>query len=795
MFRLTRRSQWTLRTLAAIFGAGLLTYLVRRVGLEKVVEDVLRLGWGLGLVIALGGASHLVRTWAWRLALTDWSSGVSFSRMLQLRLASEAAGQAGAFGQLFGEGLRISALSPTIPIDCCISSVALDRSLFIATGAMVSIAGIVAALLVVSLTHTLRLYAMLFAVILISLLFGVALAILKRWPILSRSARTLRRWRWMSDRVGNAQPLIKSVENKLFDFHRNTPGAFWASLILNLVGQGMAVLEVYLILWLLGAKVGPLGAFVLEALTKMVNVVGTFNPGNIGTYEGGNMLIAKIFGLSGGIGLAVAVTRRLRAIFWAAVGGLCLVVLSKSIVHTDSDNRTPVDSVRRRGSGESGQASQSFTAVIFANRFQEVGGTGSPRLRVGTLPILLRDILAVQRAGARRIIVCADSVTGFGLQRELLDTGRLPHCVEWIETYSKTELPHLLRQITSEGGVDRLMLIAGNSTYHSSVIRRASEWNGRGALALTSGDQLAGIYVLSADAVLSLAERRPCRLRSLEQVHAWLILSDSVHCEPVPEEMWQRVLTHEDLISAERKLDQWLVKPTDGIFARMNRRISVPISRQIIKLPITPNAVSLFTLGVGFAAGLLLARGGYWNMLLGAVLSVSASILDGCDGEVARLKLMESDFGCWLETVCDYLYYLFIFVGITIGLWRNSETKTYLVWGGLLLLGAITSFLVAGFGRHRLANGRPEQYLRIWQAKAESRRSNPILYIGRHTEFLIRRCFLPYALLFFAALNITRVALVLSAVGANLVWLISLYSYRTFVGSRRSPVKDCAASI
>src|SRR5882757_1985702 len=217
MFKLTTRWQWALRTLAAIFGAGLLTYLVRRVGLEKVVEDVLRLGWGLALVIALGGASHLVRAWAWRLALTDWSSGVSFSRILQLRLASEAAGQAGAFGQLFGEGLRISALSPKIPIDCCISSVALDRALFIATGAMVSIAGIVAVLLIVSLTQALRLYAMLFAVILISLLFGVALAILKRWPILSRSARALCRWRWMSDRVGNALPLIKSVENKLFD--------------------------------------------------------------------------------------------------------------------------------------------------------------------------------------------------------------------------------------------------------------------------------------------------------------------------------------------------------------------------------------------------------------------------------------------------------------------------------------------------------------------------------------------------------------------------------------------------
>src|SRR5258708_38436811 len=96
MFKLTTRWQWALRTLAAIFGAGLLTYLVRGVGLEKVVEDVLRVGWGLALVIALGGASHLVRAWAWRLALTDWSSGVAFSRSLPLRFAQQQAGQAWA---------------------------------------------------------------------------------------------------------------------------------------------------------------------------------------------------------------------------------------------------------------------------------------------------------------------------------------------------------------------------------------------------------------------------------------------------------------------------------------------------------------------------------------------------------------------------------------------------------------------------------------------------------------------------------------------------------------------------
>src|SRR6202035_1525893 len=168
----------------------------------------------------------------------------------------------------------------------------------------------------------------------------------------------------------------------------------------------------------------------------------------------------------------------------------------------------------------------------------------------------------------------------------------------------------------------------------------------------------------------------------------------SVQCLPVPGEMWQRISSPADRVSAERKLDRWLVKPTDGVFARMNRRISIPISRQLIKLPITPNMVSLFTLVVGFASGLLFASGGYWKMLAGAVLSVWASILDGCDGEVARLKLMESDFGCWLETVCDWLYYLFIFAGMAIGLSKALGPSTVITWGSMLIFGAVMSFLV-----------------------------------------------------------------------------------------------------
>jgi phosphatidylglycerophosphate synthase len=157
------------------------------------------------------------------------------------------------------------------------------------------------------------------------------------------------------------------------------------------------------------------------------------------------------------------------------------------------------------------------------------------------------------------------------------------------------------------------------------------------------------------------------------------------------------------------------------------------------------------------------------------------------------LKLLESDFGCWLETVCDYLYYLFIFAGIAIGLLRTSDGKVYLAWGIMLLFGVVMSFLVTGAGRYLFARGRPEQYLGIWQGKAERRRSNLILFFGRYTEFIIRRCFLPYALLFFAVFNITKVAFFLTAIGANLVWLISLYSCCTFAMAKGS-IRNSAVS-
>jgi hypothetical protein len=745
------RARLPLRIFGVILGILLFIHLINRAGPSKLLASMVALGWGLALVIAWGGVAHILKTWAWRLTLLDGKRQVSFARMLGLRLSSEAVGQFGGLAQLFGEGLRVSLLGRAIPLSHGIASVTIDRSLFVVSAAVVSILGLSAVLMVLPLPHKLVLYAIVFACLLLGFVLISAIAIRNRWPLFSRTGEVLGRIRYLKPLIERKRALIHSVEESLLDFYHRTPEAFWASLLLNFACHAAAIVEVYLIVRLMGAKLTLFGALAIEALTKLVNIAGTFNPGNIGTYEGGNMLITKMFGLTAAAGLTLAFARRLRALFWAGVGILCLIILSnrtkrKKINETNEGSMQVAPkqiSLEELQSISTSQRRPSHLAVVLAND----PGFGS-LLKVGSVPVLLRSILGTVKAGAARIVVVIDRVKGLPVRQELLKIGRVPNHVEWCGVTSvEDSVPSLIGQLASE--IDgHLVLIAGDRVYHPSLHKRVAEWDRtQDALTLVSGGEIVGICSLSRKASIDLAGRYIVA-GSSEKILSGLTMTHSTISEEVTEDKWQRVGNKRQRQLAERKLDGWLVKPTDGIFARANRTISIPISRRIIPFPITPNMVSLFTLGVSFAAGAFLALGGYWNMLTGAILSWFSSVLDGCDGEVARLKMQESAFGCWLETTCDNLYYLFIFSGLMIGLVRSSGNRSYLVWGGLLLLGATASALMTGLQRHQMSSDRPEQYLQHWHKQADSRSSNPLLYLGRHTEFIIRRCFLPYVILF-----------------------------------------------
>jgi glycosyltransferase 2 family protein len=318
------------RFATVLLSVALLVSLIRRSGVSRVVDQVGSVGWGLALVVALGGIAYLAKTLAWRLTFLSDLRDVSFARTFGLRLASEAIGSFGLPGQILGETTRVYFLGAALPVANRISSVTLDRVLYIMTSGLVCVSGSLTAIFVLSISGTWRLCALFFTGLLLTVLVLTAMAFRRRWPIFSGPTHAIARLPWSKSWLDRKQSVINSAERNVFTFFHENPKAFWASLSLNLICHGMAILEVYLLLHSMGARAGFVWAFIIEAFTKLINVVGAFNPGNLGAYEAGNMIVGRLLGIGDAAGLTLGLCRRARSQFWKGIGLLCLIGMSRS---------------------------------------------------------------------------------------------------------------------------------------------------------------------------------------------------------------------------------------------------------------------------------------------------------------------------------------------------------------------------------------------------------------------------------------------------------------------------------
>jgi hypothetical protein len=327
--RLRSSIQFALRFFAVLLGFGLLGYLVFRSGPGTVWKQLEAVGWGFALVIFVGGLSQLAKTCAWRQAFTCDISRLSWFRSFVAQLISDGIGQFGVAGKVVGEGTRISLLGRTVPISNALSAGAIDGALHTFTAVVVTVLGISAILMIGPVSVRWRVYAALLIVGLVSAVILAAVALRNRLPLVGRATRAVGRVPRLHTWVSDKQPIIDSAEDNLLSFRDQAPGAFWATLIFNLLWHMLAVLEVYIILRFMKAGFTISGAFIVEGLTKVINLVGAVNPGNFGTYEGGSMLIAKMFGVTSTAGLTLALCRRARTVFWAGVGAICVIVINK----------------------------------------------------------------------------------------------------------------------------------------------------------------------------------------------------------------------------------------------------------------------------------------------------------------------------------------------------------------------------------------------------------------------------------------------------------------------------------
>jgi CDP-L-myo-inositol myo-inositolphosphotransferase len=151
---------------------------------------------------------------------------------------------------------------------------------------------------------------------------------------------------------------------------------------------------------------------------------------------------------------------------------------------------------------------------------------------------------------------------------------------------------------------------------------------------------------------------------------------------------WIDVDDKTDRKNAELLICNKLKKDTDGPVSKiLNRPISLRITKLLLKTGITPNQISVLSTVIGLVGASFFFSGEYFYLILGGILIHIHSIVDGCDGEVARLKLRQTKYGGWLDSVLDRYVDAAIIFGLAYGYWSITGDVTIWIIGFFALIG------------------------------------------------------------------------------------------------------------
>jgi len=187
-----------------------------------------------------------------------------------------------------------------------------------------------------------------------------------------------------------------------------------------------------------------------------------------------------------------------------------------------------------------------------------------------------------------------------------------------------------------------------------------------------------GEALLDARAQVSLVRLRPTRTADPRT----LLVGDAAEQRAV-----LRLFDRDDRRRAQQRLFASLIKPSDGPVSRhLNRHISRAITRLVIPFGMTPNVMTVFVLITGLWGAYEASSPNPSSQLFGAFLYQLHSIIDGCDGEIARLTQRFGKHGALIDSMVDDLCNGAFFFGLSLGVARMTGSTWPLATGALTAL-------------------------------------------------------------------------------------------------------------
>ena len=208
-----------------------------------------------------------------------------------------------------------------------------------------------------------------------------------------------------------------------------------------------------------------------------------------------------------------------------------------------------------------------------------------------------------------------------------------------------------------------------------------------------------------------------------------------------------------------KKIDQPSASYSDSpiIDRYIIRKISGFISGFLIRTPVTSNQVTIISLILGIISGVFFSLGEYTYTITAGLLYFLSTVFDQCDGEVARLKQMETEFGRKWDIIVDAIVNAVIVIGITIAVYTKTGSILVIIAGFFAMTGITISLLLATYF---------------------SRNSKKDTGTKEMLDKLNNKDFFYIIMLLSVIFNQMIWFLLIMAIGTNIYWIIHKIAYR-----------------
>ena len=326
-----RRKLAPLGIVFGLLGLALFIYFVKKAGVGEIVDGIRRLGPAFFLILAISSIRYIARSLAWTKCI-EAPHKLRFRDAVLARVMGDALGNIIPLASVaVSEPSKAVFVRHRLPLMIGLSGLAVENIFYSMSVALFIFCGTSTLLLTFSMPRGLR-YAAIAAMGVTLIMFPLVFFIVRRqWRFFSRSSRLLANRgiarKWMT----KITPRAETFEERIYGFYERNSSRFLLIFLLELTFHLAGVLEIYTALYFISPiKPTIVTAFILESVNRIINVTFKFVPLRTGVDEAGTGMLSKVLGLCQDslrvgtlicpIGVALAIVRKGRDIFWSTVG-------------------------------------------------------------------------------------------------------------------------------------------------------------------------------------------------------------------------------------------------------------------------------------------------------------------------------------------------------------------------------------------------------------------------------------------------------------------------------------------